>query len=62
MTKIELRKVRIEQWKGVSAAAKALGVTPTHVNRHLNSDPGDPGYSIKLQTRIDNLGIKIIRR
>lgn len=45
----------------VSEAARALGVTPTHVNRHLNSEPGEPGYSIKLQMRIDKLGIKIIR-
>ena len=56
---ITLKRVTIQQWRGVRKAAKALEVTPTHVSRHINSEPGDVGYSVKLAARMEELRIVI---
>lgn len=59
--KIELKQITIKQWSGVSQAARRLGVTPTQVSRHMNSEPGKPEYSRKLEARMKTVGI-IVRR
>lgn len=56
---MEVKLVEVPQWQGISKAAKALGVTRTQLNRHLNSEPGEEGYSMKLAMRIEELGIEV---
>lgn len=58
---IELKQITVTHWSGVLRAARRLGVTPTQVSRHVNSVPGDPEYSRKLEARMKTVGI-IVRR
>jgi predicted transcriptional regulator len=57
--KIELKQITVKHWSGVSKAARRLGVTPTQVSRHVNSEPGDLGYSMKLSRRMKESGITV---
>lgn len=57
--KIELKQITVKHWSGVSQAARRLGVTPTQVSRHVNSKPGDAGYSMKLSKRMKDSGIEV---
>lgn len=60
-TNMEVKLVEVPQWQGISKAAKALGVTRTQLNRHLNSKLGEEGYSMRLAMRMEERGIKVFK-
>lgn len=59
--KLVLARETVTQWKGVRAAARRLKVTPTQVSRHINAQPGDAEYSMRLAARMEAAGV-VIRR
>jgi len=54
---VTIRRMKVDVWTGLSAAARVTGRTPTQVKRHV--DGTQP--SRKLQDDMDRLGVTIVR-
>ena len=50
-----IRKVRVEKWDGLLAAARVLGRSPTQVLRHISGK----SPSKKLQADMEKHGIRV---